>query len=132
MRIQILVVDDEPSIGELIVFALSTEGYGAHYALNGEAALRRLSVSPAALVLTDYMMPIMNGCELATAMRARKALATTPILMVSALAEVMVRETCPVDGYIRKPFGIRQLLDAVRNLLGNPHPPCPAGQQPSV
>ena len=83
----ILVVDDEWEQGKIMMFLLEDAGYNARYAPNGRAALRSLDDFPAALVITDYMMPIMDGCLLLQAMRGIASLASTPTLMVSALSE---------------------------------------------
>ena len=111
---EILVVDDEWDLAEVLIYLLQGEGYGTQYAPNGEAALRLLSERRIALVLTDYMMPVMNGCELLQQMRRRKHLAEIPVIVVSALPEEVVREKCaPVKGFLRKPFTASRLMQVV-------------------
>ena len=115
---EILVVDDEWAEAAILTSLLVTEGYRVQHAFNGLSALKLLSESVVDLVLTDYMMPQMNGCELLRKMRADKETATTPVLMISALPEVIVRMKCgPVSAFLRKPFPPRLLLTLVRDLL---------------
>lgn len=121
---EILVVDDEWELAEVMIYFLQSEGYGAQYAPDGATALRLLSESPARLVLTDYMMPLMNGCELIQAMLSKEELAGTPVIMASALVEDVVRDHCkPVKAFLRKPFTADQLLRSVRSTLGPPQQP---------
>lgn len=118
---EILVVDDEWELAEVMIYLLQSEGYRAQYAPHGEIALQLLSKSPAQLVLTDYMMPVMNVCELLQTILSRKDLAGTPVIMVSALPEDLARNRCKlVKAFLRKPFTADQLLRLVRSTLGPP------------
>ena len=121
----ILVVDDEWEIGELVVFLLTGHGYRAHYAANGQVALRKLAEAPVDLVLTDFTMPVMDGCDLIRAIRAMDWLAATPVLVLSAMPEEVVRKACPrADAFLSKPFTSEELLDSVRHIVGLPKPSC--------
>lgn len=116
---EILVVDDEWEIGELVVFLLTRYGYRAHYAANGLVALRRLVQAPVDLVLTDFTMPIMDGCDLVRAMSADERLAGTPVLVASAMPEELVRRACPrANGFLPKPFTSEELLESVCAVVG--------------
>jgi CheY-like chemotaxis protein len=118
---EILVVDDERAIGELLVFLLTEHGYHAEHAGNGLAALRRLAQTSFDLVLTDFTMPIMNGCDLLEAMSANKRLATMPVLVVSALPLEFLRAACPrAAAFLAKPFTSEDLLDSVGHIVGPP------------
>lgn len=115
---EILVVDDEQDEVEILTFLLVAEGYRVRRAFNGLCALQLLSESAVDLVLTDYMMPRMDGCSLLRRMRASKETATTPVLMISSLPEVVVRMKCgPVTAFLHKPFPPRLLLSLVHDLL---------------
>jgi DNA-binding response OmpR family regulator len=115
---EILVVDDELDEVTTLTFLLVAEGYRVRHALNGLRALQVLSQSAVDLVLTDYMMPHMDGCDLLRKIRASKETATMPVLMISALPEVVVRMRCgPVGAFLHKPFPPRLLLSLVRDLL---------------
>ena len=120
----ILVVDDEPEIGEVIAFLLGSYGYQVRYAFNGSDALQMLAQAPADLVLTDLMMPVLDGSELVRMMRAMEAFSMTPILVASATPEDTVRQMCPLaSAFLAKPFTAPQLLGAVRQLLDLPKTP---------
>lgn len=115
---QILVVDDEWEEVEILTFLLLAEGHRVKNAANGLKALLELSSSAVDLVLTDFMMPVMDGCELLRMMRTNPEMALTPVLMISALPEAVVRMKCePVGAFLHKPFSPEQLLRQVRDLL---------------
>lgn len=115
----ILVVDDEKDIAELAVFLLTGFGYRVQCASNGSAALEMLAYGPPDLVLTDLMMPVVNGAELIRKVRTMDQLATTPILVMSALPQEIVRKECPLaTAFLPKPFTSVELLSSVRNILG--------------
>ena len=120
MSMNIVVVDDEH--GELMTFLLESAGYPTYHALDGEGAWQELLRHPVALVVTDYMMPGMDGCHLVSLMQATPRVEKTPILMLTALREDVVREKCEFDGYLHKPFTAAQLMSQVRLLLGPPPP----------
>jgi DNA-binding response OmpR family regulator len=115
---EILLVDDEWDEVAILTFLLVAEGYRVQHASDGLRALQLLSKTAVDLVLTDYMMPKMDGCDLLRRMRASKETATTPVLMISALPEVLVRMKCgPVGAFLHKPFPPKLLLSLVRDLL---------------
>jgi CheY-like chemotaxis protein len=117
---EILVVDDEWDIAEVVIYLLQSEGYRVRYALNGVTALQMLSERPAELVLTDYMMPLMNGCELLREIRSREDLAHTSVIMMSALPQEVLGGKCDhAMAFLRKPFNEQQLLRAVRRELAS-------------
>lgn len=114
----ILVVEDEPDIAEFIVYLLSREGYAVQSAANGKEALGILANKPVDLVLTDVMMPVMDGIDLVLAMQRREGLATVPVLVVSAGIVEPLRKAFPTAGaFLQKPFRVELLLAAVRGLL---------------
>jgi CheY-like chemotaxis protein len=125
---EILVVDDEWEIGELVVFLLTGYGYQARYEADGLAALRRLALEPVDLVVTDFTMPVMDGCDLLKAMGENADFAAIPVLVLSAMPEEMVRKACPrLTGFLSKPFTSDELLHSVSGIVGRPSPssePC--------
>lgn len=117
----ILVVDDESDVAEPIVFLLAGYGYEVQVATNGSAALEMLAYGPPDLVLTDLMMPVVNGAELVQKVRSMDGLAATPIVVMSALPQDVVRRECPLaTAFLTKPFTSMELLDSLRNILGRP------------
>jgi CheY-like chemotaxis protein len=114
----VLVVDDERDIAELLAYVLAKEGHVVHCASSAQAALLVLTQLPVELVLTDYMMPVLDGAELLRTMRATPETAHIPVLVLSALSEETVRARCPdMDDFLQKPFKVANLLVLVRKLL---------------
>lgn len=115
----ILVVDDEPDIASPIIFLLTAYGYRVQVASNGSAALEMLAYRPPDLVLTDFMMPVVNGAELVQKVRSMDGLEATPIVVMSALSQDIVRHECPLaTAFLTKPFTSAELLNFLRNILG--------------
>jgi CheY-like chemotaxis protein len=115
----VLVVDDEWAIAEWLDSLLTDEGYRVLSANNGKRALQILKDQKPDLLLTDFMMPIMDGPTLLLTMK-RDGL-DIPVILMSGLPEASVSERC--DGYqafMRKPFREAELLETLRRLLGAP------------
>ena len=114
----ILVVDDEYTSADVLALVLRDEGFRVTVAANGRQALERLAEAAPDLILTDLMMPVMNGAEMARAIRAMPRYAKVPILMTSAVPESALGAHAAVyDRFLRKPFDLDALLGAVRALL---------------
>ena len=117
---QILVVEDEWDIAELLIFLLVSEGYWVEHARDGNVALEMLMERSWDLVLTDLMMPGLDGNELVQKIRESPHLAPLPVMMLSALPEHIARARCEsIDSFLQKPFGLEDLLRAVRSLLAD-------------
>lgn len=102
----------------MLVYVLESEGYRARQVGDGLAALSELAREPADLVLTDYMMPFMDGGELIRSMTADATQAATPVVVMSALSEEIVRRAAqPFAAFLRKPFTSRQLLECLSKIL---------------
>lgn len=116
----VLVVEDEFGVADVIVSALEDEGYRVVVAANGRQGLERLRESTPALIIIDFMMPIMDGGAMGEVVRADEAFKALPIIMTSAISESAVRERFPhYQAFLRKPFRIQELLDRVEELLGS-------------
>lgn len=114
----ILVVDDELANTEVLTLILSEEGYRTFSAANGREGLERARELLPDLVVLDYMMPLVDGGEMARELRADPALRGIRILMNSSLSEDAVRErSCDYDAFIRKPYGVREMLRVITDLL---------------
>ncbi len=112
---KILIVDDEPSIQDLLVFNLEKEGYKTITASDGEeGVLLALSQNPD-LILLDVMLPKADG--LTVCKRIRQTLSKTPIIMLSAKGEEIDKILgleIGADDYMTKPFSIRELIARVK------------------
>jgi CheY-like chemotaxis protein len=115
----ILIVDDEFGIVEVIRDFLRDEGYSTVIALNGRQAMELMAVERPAMVLLDYMMPVMNGGEVLEAMKGDPELSGIPVVLMSASPPRSWRAP-PVTALLVKPFGLEELLDAVRRAAGTP------------
>ena len=113
----VLVVDDEYGIAKLLEDVLEDEGHRVLVASDGRQALERAAEEQPAVVLTDYMMPVMDGAALIEAMAADTALANVPIVLMSSVPEATVAER--VSGYtafVRKPFKIFDVIVLIDEL----------------
>ena len=118
----ILIVDDEYLIADILAFALEDEGYQTVTASNGKKALEVLARERPELVITDYMMPVMDGLEFARAIRAREETRTLPILLMSG-AQAATGRAHPelFEAVFDKPFEIDAVIAQVNRLLDNPN-----------
>ncbi len=120
MSTTVLVVEDDDAIRNNVSRLLQLEGYGVHVATTGSEGLRRAQALHPGLVITDINMPGMDGFALVEALRTDAALATTPVMMLTALddrASMRRGMTAGADDYLAKPFTRQELLDAIDGLL---------------
>jgi two-component system, chemotaxis family, chemotaxis protein CheY len=127
-RKRVLVVDDEPAIRQLLCQIFADEGYLVSQAANGAEALQHLRLSQPDIVVLDVMMPVMNGFEFATECRHINGCADLPIILLSAMHEVVCNASWPpsvrINAYLSKPFDIQALL-ALVELHARPSPAHP-------
>jgi len=116
----ILIVDDEPQNRKLLEALLRPEGYRTQTAASGEEALASIAREPPDLVLLDMMMPGMDGCQVATALKADAVTSNIPVVMVTALVDRSARLAGLAAGaeeFLTKPVDRAELWLRVRNLL---------------
>jgi two-component system KDP operon response regulator KdpE len=116
-RAHILVVDDEPQITRVLRTTLNAQGYEIRVANDGETALEIAKDFTPDLVITDLMMPHMNGIELCRQIRRTSQV---PILVLSVRGEERSKVQAldsGADDYITKPFSTGELLARVRAAL---------------
>lgn len=122
----ILVVEDETPIATIIHDVLVDEGYQVLIASNGRAALERITASAPDLVLTDIMMPVMDGRALLRALRASPSLEILPVILMSAGAAPRGDGAEQTAAFLPKPFLIEDLISLVQRMIGPPSAPQPA------
>lgn len=109
-RVMVLVVEDEATIAELLVEVIEEYGYEALRAKNGAEGLSMARHHHPALIISDVMMPVMDGYALLRAIRSEPDLADTTVVLVSAaFLRNLPPDTPTADAYINKPFSIQEL-----------------------
>lgn len=115
----ILVVDDEYLIADILGYALEDEGFMVVKASNGQKGLDVLDRERPALIITDFMMPVMDGLEFATAVRALPAVNHLPVILMSgAQAHIGMQRSDLFDVVLAKPFNVELVIAEVKKLLG--------------
>ncbi len=117
---RILVADDNADLRDYIRRLLAAEGYPVETAPDGAAALAAARREPPGLVLSDIMMPVLDGLGLLAALRDDPALRDIPVLLLSAQAGEEARVLglrAGADDYLTKPFSGRELLARVAGAL---------------
>jgi len=116
----ILIVEDEPSIAELISINLSHAGFTVARAFQAdEAALMMRNISPD-LIILDWMLPGKSGVQFAKELRANAATQSLPILMLTAKGEEsdkVLGLDAGADDYVTKPFSPKELVARVKAML---------------
>lgn len=123
----ILVVEDEYAVAELLRDTLADEGYTVLVSADGRDALDTLDSQRVDLILSDVMMPRLDGRGLTRALRADPRHRATPIILMSAGPGTGLDPTRDgFDAFISKPFNLYELLTIVDELLAR-RPPAPEG-----
>jgi two-component system phosphate regulon response regulator PhoB len=121
----ILIVDDQEPVRQL-AGAIIAQYLGAQFdqAADGEEALRRVAERRPALVLTDLMMPGVDGAELARRLKADPSTRDLPIIAMSGGPNRDEALAAGCDDFIAKPFRPRELADLIRTWLERTNPAC--------
>jgi CheY-like chemotaxis protein/transcriptional regulator with XRE-family HTH domain len=135
MATRIIVVDDEPAIGKLITYQLTTCGYQVNYIQDGLLALHRIFAERPDLVLLDVMMPLISGWELCRQIRASSSIPVIMLTAKSADPDIVTGLRAGADDYVTKPFSMVQLqarIEAVlRRVPASPRGAAPAAASPA-
>jgi CheY-like chemotaxis protein len=115
---QVLIVDDDPVMGELLDALLTVEGYRVTRAHSGEEALQvaREGTPKPDIILCDIQMPGMRGGELATTLataRTAGALPTSTVIVAMSGSSPHTEELQSFDGFLRKPFSIAAFMESI-------------------
>ena len=117
---RILAVDDEPNIVRLIQVNLERQGYQVETASNGAQALAKIKANRPDILVSDVMMPEMDGFELLANVRRDPTLVDLPVIMLTAKTsdkDVMEGYKRGTDMYLTKPFNPQELIQFVRRIL---------------
>lgn len=116
----ILIAEDEPSLREFLIRGLGVAGYRVASAADGSAALMALAEAPFDLLITDIVMPKLDG--IALALKAAKEYPDMKILMMTGYAHERMRAhnlDCLSHDIIAKPFTLKQIQDIVAEVIGS-------------
>lgn len=122
---RILIVEDDPSLVELLRYNLENEGFDVAIARDGEAGLEAVDTDIPDLVVLDWMLPNVSGIEICRQLRQKSETRSMPVIMLTAKGEETDRirglET-GADDYIVKPFSPAELTARIKAVLRRAHP----------
>ena len=120
MSAAILVVEDEPAIGELVAYACSSQGYAVDRAETAAAARAAVDRQLPDLVILDWMLPDRSGVDLLRELRSHERTRQLPVIMLTARGTEADRVSgldAGADDYVVKPFSPKELMSRVRAVL---------------
>ena len=120
MSRSILIVEDEPDIRELLNFTISRSGYSIIEAETAEDAIKLLDGGRPELIIIDWMLPGMDGIDLAKKLRSEELTNDLPIIMLTARgeeADKLRSFEVGIDDYVTKPFSPKELMARIKALL---------------
>jgi DNA-binding response OmpR family regulator len=120
----VLVAEDDPDIGSLLVRYLQKAGFNASLVASGREVVPQLKRNPPDLVLLDLMLPGVDGLQVCRTIRSDAEIALIPIIMLTARAEEsdrIVGLELGADDYITKPFSPNEVVARVKALLRRAH-----------
>ncbi len=120
---RILFVDDEPHVSRVAQLSLERAGYEVELASDGLEGLEKLLAEPYDVLITDMMMPRMNGWELCEAIQEQIPERKFFIFVVTSRSEAEHREwaeSLPRAEFIEKPLSLSHLISRLRHHLGDP------------
>jgi signal transduction histidine kinase len=120
--IEILIVEDSPTQAQQLQHILEQQGYHVTVTANGQQALKAAQCHKPTLIISDVVMPEMDGYELCRRVKSDASLGDIPIILVTTLSDpqdVIRGLECRADNFILKPYDERHLLNRVRFVLVN-------------
>jgi two-component system, OmpR family, phosphate regulon response regulator PhoB len=117
---RILVIEDEDNIATALEFLILREGYAHDRIARGAEAMPRIRETHPDLVLLDVMLPDVSGYEICESIRGDTSLSEVKVLMMTARGSTIERRkgmALGANGFISKPFELKDLRDEVRRLL---------------
>lgn len=116
----IYIVEDDVNIREIERYALKNSGYEVEEFESGAELFKRMEKAVPSLVLLDIMLPKEDGLDILSRIRANKATAAVPVIMVTAKTSELDKVKgldLGADDYMTKPFGVMELISRVKALL---------------
>jgi DNA-binding response OmpR family regulator len=116
-RAIILVVERDPHVRDLESYFLNEAGFGVEFALDGEAALQTAKAIRPDIIITEVLVPKLDGLALCRRVKTDPTLRHTVVLVFSILAVHARAKEAGADAFLMKPLAERRLVDTVRQLL---------------
>lgn len=113
----ILVVERDPHVRDLETYFLNEAGFGVEFAADGEAALAMAREMKPDIIITEVLVPKLDGLALCRAVRQEAALKHTVVLIFSILAAHSRASEAGADAFLMKPLAEQRLVQTVRELL---------------
>ena len=120
--IEILIAEDSPTQAEQLKHYLSARGYSVSLAVDGKQALAAALANKPAMLITDVVMPEMDGYTLCSKVKSSKTLKDVPVVLLTSLArpqDILKGLECGADSFIRKPYDDKYLVSRVEYILAN-------------
>lgn len=117
MKQRILVIEDEKSIADAVVYAMKREGFTAEAAYDGEEALKKFNLFKPDAMILDIMLPGINGFEVLKRLESRNSVGIIMLTAKEDIVDKVLGLELGADDYITKPFDMRELLARLRSLL---------------
>jgi DNA-binding response OmpR family regulator len=128
----VMVVEDDPTVGEVVTTYLEHAGFAVRRCIDGESALEVLAAQSVDLVLLDVMLPGIDGLEVCRRIREVDAM---PVVMLTAKGDETDRVLgleLGADDYVTKPFSPRELVLRVQSILRRTSGLADSGQTPRI
>lgn len=119
----LLLVEDERALRKVMEMVLEGEGYEVLSAENGREGLETLANTCPDLIITDFMMPEMDGAQMIREIKNNKVLAEVPILLMSAAFPPDLPEKDIADQFLEKGGELSSLLNTISSMLSAERPP---------
>ncbi|TMQ31702.1 MAG: response regulator, partial [Planctomycetota bacterium] len=123
-HVEILIVEDSPTQAKQLQYILEQHGYSLSTVRNGREALASIGQRPPALVISDIIMPEMDGYELCRQIKQEDKLKSISVILLTSLsdpADVVRGLEAGADSFLFKPYDERYLLARVAYVLANRH-----------
>ena len=120
--IEILIAEDSPTQAEQLKHYLSARGYSVSLAVDGKQALAAALANKPAMLITDVVMPEMDGYTLCSKVKSSKTLQDVPVVLLTSLSrpqDILKGLECGADSFIRKPYDDKYLVSRVEYILAN-------------
>ncbi len=120
--VTVLIVEDSPTQRAILLQLLESHGYHVAEASHGREALKRIEISPPDLIISDIIMPTMDGYELCNIVKSHPEHQHIPVVLLTALtdrADIVKGLASSADGFITKPYSEKYLIEHIETILEN-------------